>query len=173
MVFFSEQNNDDNNCGSGSIYWGSVASRIQQKLIHKKQLVIPASLPPPHLFLPTWRIIPFSKWFITMFICLVSPQFLGSSDPFQTGRTSWLRYGSDPNYLRPFLGWSSKCLSPPSILGCRNEYLQTCHPKKIDDSWDPLRGSPFSTKWAVWADRYEWSCCKPINGLFSPYLKRL
>ena len=52
----------------------------------------------------TWRIIPVSKWLITMVI--VSPQDLGLWDPLQMA-VSWLIHGGDPNHLQ-VLGWSSK-----------------------------------------------------------------
>ena len=45
---------------------------------------------------PTWRIIPFSKWFITMVI--VSP-LTGVVGPLTNGRTPWLINGGDPNHL--------------------------------------------------------------------------
>ena len=48
----------------------------------------------------TWRIIPLSKWLITMVI--VSP-LNGVVGPLTNGRTSWLINGGDPNHLR-YLG---------------------------------------------------------------------
>ena len=47
-------------------------------------------------FEDTWRIIPFSKWLITMVI--VSP--LTGVVPFTNGRYLWLINGGDPNYLQ-------------------------------------------------------------------------
>ena len=55
------------------------------------------------LVMLTWRIIPVSKWLITMVI--VSPLRIGLF-PFQM-TFLWLINGGDPKYLHP-LGWSSK-----------------------------------------------------------------
>ena len=52
----------------------------------------------------TWRIIPVSKWLLTMVI--VSPIRIRLWDPFQMAFW-WLINGGDPNHLR-YLGWSSK-----------------------------------------------------------------
>ena len=49
---------------------------------------------------PSWRIIPVSKWLITMVI--VSP-LNGAVGPLTNGRTLWLINGGDPNYL--LTGW--------------------------------------------------------------------
>ena len=57
----------------------------------------------PLLITGTWRIIPVSKWLITMVI--VSP--LSTVVPLPNGRTSWLIIGGDPNHLQ-YLGWCSK-----------------------------------------------------------------
>ena len=56
----------------------------------------------------TWRIIPVSKWLITM----VSFRPLSRFIPLPNGRTPWLVNGGDPNHLQ-VLGWSSK-YPPPS-----------------------------------------------------------
>ena len=45
---------------------------------------------------PTWRIIPVSKWLITMVSCC--PLRIGLWDPFQMA-FSWLINGGDPNHL--------------------------------------------------------------------------
>ena len=44
----------------------------------------------------TWRIIPVSKWLITMVI--VSP-LTGVVGPLTNGRTPWLINGGDPNHV--------------------------------------------------------------------------
>ena len=52
----------------------------------------------PEYINPTWRVIPVSKWLITM----VSFRPLnGVVGPLTNGRTSWLINGGDPNHLHP------------------------------------------------------------------------
>ena len=46
----------------------------------------------------TWRIIPVSKWFISMVSFHPLSRVMG---PLPNGRYKWLINGGDPNYLRP------------------------------------------------------------------------
>ena len=64
----------------------------------------------------TWRIIPFSKWLITMvsFRPLTS---LTGVVPFSNGRTSWLINGGDPNYLLTGMILQVPPLTQQGLLG--------------------------------------------------------
>ena len=75
----------------------------------------------------TWRIIPVSKWLITMVI--VRP-LNGVMGPLINGRTLWLVNRGDPNHLQ-VLGWSSKHRGTPRWTS------------RLEDSircWDRSRG---------------------------------
>ena len=62
---------------------------------------------------PTWRIIPFGKWLITM--VTLSP-LNGVVGPLPNGRNLWLINRGDPNHLQ-VMGWSSKYKRPYGKMG--------------------------------------------------------
>ena len=60
---------------------------------------------------PTWRIIPLSKWLITM-LCFRPLNRVG---PLPNGRTPWLINGGDPNYVSVRPGSPSSKQLPISL----------------------------------------------------------
>ena len=89
-----------------------------------------------------WRIIPFSKWLMTMVI--VSPLTIGWF-PFQMG-VLWLINGGDPNHLQ-VLGWSSKW--GPIGVGCGGPTVDGSfrHPGRLNS---PVEGTVGALSHDLW-----------------------